>query len=171
MIGTPAEMMPQLLAAADGGPVAIVFGPEPHGLNNEEIGRCVWAQLIFGCQAPDAGNAEILHLDHREPPSVALFDRPRLGQMAEHLGNEERIAFRLFPHCTDESLVFFLRHPGEVLSRTRIYEQVWEEQYDGLSNIVDVYIRRLRQHIDEGAALPLIHTVRGAGYRITASGE
>ena len=40
MIGTPAEMMPPLLAAAEAGPVAIVFGPEPHGLTNEEIGRC-----------------------------------------------------------------------------------------------------------------------------------
>lgn len=39
-IGTPSEKMPELLAAADAGPVAIVFGPEPHGLSNEEIGRC-----------------------------------------------------------------------------------------------------------------------------------
>jgi tRNA/rRNA methyltransferase len=40
MTGTPGEMMPQLLAAAERGPVALVFGPEPHGLTNEEIGRC-----------------------------------------------------------------------------------------------------------------------------------
>ena len=40
MIGTPTELSPQLLAAAERGPVAIVFGPEPHGLSNEEIGRC-----------------------------------------------------------------------------------------------------------------------------------
>jgi tRNA/rRNA methyltransferase len=40
MIGTPAELMPRLLTAAGGGPVALVFGPEPHGLTNEEIGRC-----------------------------------------------------------------------------------------------------------------------------------
>lgn len=40
MIGTPTEMMPQLVAAAERGPVALVFGPEPHGLSNEEIGRC-----------------------------------------------------------------------------------------------------------------------------------
>ena len=40
MIGTPAELAPQILAAAERGPVAIVFGPEPHGLSNEEIGRC-----------------------------------------------------------------------------------------------------------------------------------
>ncbi len=40
MIGTPAEVMPQLVASADHGPVALVFGPEPHGLSNDEIGRC-----------------------------------------------------------------------------------------------------------------------------------
>lgn len=40
MIGTPNELIPQLLDAAEGGPVALVFGPEPHGLSNEEIGRC-----------------------------------------------------------------------------------------------------------------------------------
>jgi tRNA/rRNA methyltransferase len=40
MIGTPAELMPRLLDAADAGPVAVVFGPEPHGLANDEIGRC-----------------------------------------------------------------------------------------------------------------------------------
>jgi tRNA/rRNA methyltransferase len=40
MIGTPGELAPQLLAAAERGPVAIVFGPEPHGLSNEEVGRC-----------------------------------------------------------------------------------------------------------------------------------
>lgn len=40
MIGTPAELMPRVIEAAEGGPVALVFGPEPHGLSNEEVGRC-----------------------------------------------------------------------------------------------------------------------------------
>ncbi len=70
------------------------------------------------------------------------------------------------------SILRYLMHRAEaVVSRTELLEHVWDEQYDGLSNIVDVYIRRLRQHIDEGAATPLIQTVRGAGYRITAHGE
>jgi DNA-binding response OmpR family regulator len=70
------------------------------------------------------------------------------------------------------SILRYLMHRAEaVVSRTELLEHVWDEQYDGLSNIVDVYIRRLRQQIDEGAATPLIHTVRGAGYRITAHGE
>jgi two-component system copper resistance phosphate regulon response regulator CusR len=60
-------------------------------------------------------------------------------------------------------LVFFLRHPGEVLSRTRIYEQVWDERYDGLSNTLEVHIRELRRKL-EAHGPRLIHTLRGRGY-------
>jgi two-component system copper resistance phosphate regulon response regulator CusR len=60
-------------------------------------------------------------------------------------------------------LVFFLRHPGEVLSRTRIYEHVWEERYDGLSNTLEVHIMELRRKL-EAHGPRLIHTLRGRGY-------
>jgi two-component system copper resistance phosphate regulon response regulator CusR len=60
-------------------------------------------------------------------------------------------------------LVFFLRHPEEVLSRTRIYEHVWEEQYDGLSNTLEVHIMDLRRKL-EALGPRLISTLRGRGY-------
>jgi two-component system copper resistance phosphate regulon response regulator CusR len=60
-------------------------------------------------------------------------------------------------------LVFFLRHPGEVLSRTRIYEQVWDERYDGLSNTLEVHMVELRRKL-EAHGPRLIHTLRGRGY-------
>jgi len=60
-------------------------------------------------------------------------------------------------------LVFFLRHPGEVLSRTRLYEQVWDERYDGLSNTLEVHVMELRKKL-EAHGPRLIHTVRGRGY-------
>jgi two-component system copper resistance phosphate regulon response regulator CusR len=60
-------------------------------------------------------------------------------------------------------LVLFLRHSGEVLSRTRIYEHVWEERYDGLSNTLEVHVMELRRKL--GAFGPrLLFTVRGRGY-------
>jgi DNA-binding response OmpR family regulator len=59
--------------------------------------------------------------------------------------------------------VFFLRHPGEVLSRTRIYEQVWDERYDGLSNTLEVHVMELRRKL-EAHGPRLIHTLRGRGY-------
>jgi two-component system copper resistance phosphate regulon response regulator CusR len=60
-------------------------------------------------------------------------------------------------------LMFFLRHPGRVLSRTRIYEQVWEERYDGLSNTLEVHVMELRRKL-EAHGPRLIHTLRGRGY-------
>jgi two-component system, OmpR family, copper resistance phosphate regulon response regulator CusR len=60
-------------------------------------------------------------------------------------------------------LVFFLRHPGQVLSRTRIYEHVWDERYDGLSNTLEVHVKELRRKL-EAHGPRLIQTLRGRGY-------
>jgi two-component system, OmpR family, copper resistance phosphate regulon response regulator CusR len=60
-------------------------------------------------------------------------------------------------------LVYFLRHPAEVLSRTRIYEHVWDERYDGLSNTLEVHVMELRRKL-EAHGERLIHTLRGRGY-------
>ncbi len=60
-------------------------------------------------------------------------------------------------------LVFFLRHPGEILSRTRIYEQVWDERYDGVSNTLEVHIKELRRTL-EAHGSRVLFTVRGRGY-------
>jgi two-component system copper resistance phosphate regulon response regulator CusR len=60
-------------------------------------------------------------------------------------------------------LVFFLRHPGEVLTRTRIYEHVWDERYDGLSNTLEVHVMELRRKL-EAHGPRLIHTLRNRGY-------
>ncbi|MEX2290576.1 MAG: response regulator transcription factor [Mycobacteriales bacterium] len=63
-------------------------------------------------------------------------------------------------------LEFLLRNPNHVLSRARIIEGVWGHDYDGLSNIVDVYIKYVRDKIDRRYDLDLVQTVRGAGYRL-----
>jgi len=61
-----------------------------------------------------------------------------------------------------------LREPERVLTRTQIAEHVWNYDVFNQSNVVDVYIRNLRRKIDDGFDLKLIHTVRGAGYRLSA---
>lgn len=61
-------------------------------------------------------------------------------------------------------LEYMARHAGQVLSRTMILEKVWDMGHDPQTNVVDVHINRLRKKVDHGFALPLIHTVRGAGY-------
>jgi two-component system OmpR family response regulator len=66
-------------------------------------------------------------------------------------------------------LELFLRHPGQVLSRTRILEHVWDFAYDGGSNVVDQYVRYLRRKIDRPFGVVCLETVRGAGYRLRAA--
>src|SRR5262245_6717675 len=76
----------------------------------------------------------------------------------------ERAGARLDLTAKEEALlVFFLRHPGEVMSRTRIYEHVWDERYDGLSNTLEVHVMELRRKL-EAHGPRLIHTHRGRGY-------
>lgn len=60
-------------------------------------------------------------------------------------------------------LVFLVRHPNQVLSRTRIYERVWDERYDGLSNTLEYHVMELRKKL-EAHGPRLIHTLRGRGY-------
>jgi two-component system copper resistance phosphate regulon response regulator CusR len=76
----------------------------------------------------------------------------------------ERDGHRLELTAREQALLaFFLRHPGEVLSRTRIYEQVWDDRYDGLSNTLEVHVMELRRKL-EAFGPRLITTVRGRGY-------
>jgi two-component system OmpR family response regulator len=63
-------------------------------------------------------------------------------------------------------LEYFMRHAGQVLSRARILEHVWDFAHDGDSNIVDVYVRLLREKVDRPFGMRSIETVRGAGYRL-----
>ncbi|MCI0637395.1 MAG: response regulator transcription factor [Actinobacteria bacterium] len=63
-------------------------------------------------------------------------------------------------------LEYLMRHPGEVLSRTRLIEHLWDFAYEGGSNVVDVYVRYLREKVDRPFGRDTIETVRGAGYRL-----
>jgi len=65
-------------------------------------------------------------------------------------------------------LEYLMRHPGQVATRTMLFESVWDFSFDPKTNVIDVHISRLRKKIDEGEAQPLIHTVRGAGYVLRA---
>ena len=64
----------------------------------------------------------------------------------------------------------FMRRPGEVLSRLHLLEHAWDFAYENRSNVVDVYVRHLRQKIDQPFGRRSLETVRGAGYRLRADG-
>jgi two-component system OmpR family response regulator len=65
-------------------------------------------------------------------------------------------------------LEYLLRHAGHVVTRTMLLEAVWGYHFDPQTNVIDVHMSRLRGKIDRGHAVQLLHTVRGAGYRIEA---
>ena len=66
--------------------------------------------------------------------------------------------FRLLEHL--------MRHAGQVVTRTMLLEAVWDYHFDPQTNVIDVHVSRLRRKIDRDFNVPLIHTVRGAGYVI-----
>lgn len=66
-------------------------------------------------------------------------------------------------------LQFLLEHAGEVVSRTRIVQAVWDHDFETFSNVVEVYIRYLRAKVDEPFGVKLIHTVRGVGYMLRSA--
>jgi len=68
--------------------------------------------------------------------------------------------FRLLEHL--------MRHVGQVVTRTMLLEKVWDYHFDPQTNVIDVHVSRLRQKVDKGFDVPLIHTVRNAGYMIRA---
>jgi len=63
-------------------------------------------------------------------------------------------------------LEYFLRNVGQVVTRTMLLEGVWDYHFDPGTNVIDVHVSRLRKKIDENFARPLLHTVRGSGYRL-----
>ena len=63
-------------------------------------------------------------------------------------------------------LEFLMRHAGQVVTRTMLLEGVWDYHFDPQTNVIDVHVSRLRAKIDRGFDRPLLHTVRGVGYRL-----
>jgi len=66
-------------------------------------------------------------------------------------------------------LEFFMRHAGQAVTRTMLLEQVWDFQFDPQTSVIDTQVSRLRAKIDKGFDRPLLHTIRGVGYRLDES--
>ena len=98
----------------------------------------------------------------REAPSTVLTHAGIRVDLTTHRATRDGNPLE-FTAKEQALLVFFLRHPGQVLSRTRIYDHVWEEQYDGVSNTLEVHVMELRRKL-EAHGPRVIHTLRGRGY-------
>ncbi len=105
----------------------------------------------------------------RRPPSSHTHIL-RVGDLElDRLTRQVRRAGRRIELTSKEYalLEYLAAHAGRVLTRTMIVEHVWDESFEGLTNIVDVYVRHLREKIDEGHDRKLLRTLRGAGYCLT----
>jgi DNA-binding response OmpR family regulator len=89
---------------------------------------------------------------------------------ATHRVERESIPIDLTPR-EFAVLEYLLAHPNQVVTREMIEQQIWDDEVGIGSNVVDVYIRRLRRKMDDPFATPLLHTIRGIGYRMCAPPE
>ena len=81
----------------------------------------------------------------------------RAGRLIELLPREYRL------------LEYMMRHPGHVLTRTMLFEEVWGYRYDPQTNVIDVHVGRLRRKLEDGGLPQMIHTLRGSGYVLRAA--
>ncbi len=93
---------------------------------------------------------------------VADVELDRLTQQVRRGGKRIELTSKEY-----SLLEYLMANSGRVLSRTMIIEHVWDQSFDGATNIVDVYVRHLRDKVDEGREGNLIRTVRGVGYAIS----
>jgi two-component system copper resistance phosphate regulon response regulator CusR len=96
---------------------------------------------------------------HSSVLRIGDLELDRLSQQVRRAGKKIELTAKEY-----SLLEYLAANPGRVLSRTMIIEHVWDQSFEGLTNIVDVYVRHLREKIDEGHPKKLLRTVRGVGY-------
>jgi DNA-binding response OmpR family regulator len=104
----------------------------------------------------------------RERPTVLEAGDLRLDPAARRVWRgDEELVLTAKEHSL---LAFLMRHPGDVVSKQQILDAVWDVDFDGDPNIVEVYVRHLRNNIDRPFGRAAIETLRGAGYRLASNG-
>jgi heavy metal response regulator len=97
---------------------------------------------------------------------VGDLELDRLSQQVKRSGKRIDLTSKEY-----SLLEYLVSNAGRVLSRTMIIEHVWDQSFDGITNIVDVYVRHLRSKVDDPYEQKLIRTVRGVGYTITIGAQ
>src|SRR5713101_5687807 len=97
---------------------------------------------------------------------VGNLELDRLSQQVKRAGKRVELTAKEY-----SLLEYLMSNAGRVLSRTMIIEHVWDQSFDGITNIVDVYVRHLRYKVDDPYEHKLIRTVRGVGYAITEGAQ
>ena len=93
---------------------------------------------------------------------VGDLEIDRLSQNVKRAGKKIELTAKEY-----SLLEYLASQPNRVFSRTMIIEHVWDQSFEGLTNIVDVYVRHLREKVDDASPVKMLHTVRGVGYSLT----
>jgi two-component system copper resistance phosphate regulon response regulator CusR len=110
----------------------------------------------------------LLRRGHELKPDVIRVDDLEIDARSRQVRRDGR---GLYLTAKEYALLEYLaRRAGEVVGRADIAEHVWDENFDPFSNLIEVYVQRLRRKVDDGHATKLLHTRRGAGYVLTAAG-
>lgn len=97
---------------------------------------------------------------------IGDLELDRLTQQVKRAGRRVELTAKEY-----SLLEYLMQNEERVLSRNMIIEHVWDQSFDGVTNIVDVYVRHLRSKVDDGNTVKMIRTVRGTGYMIRAGSE
>jgi len=97
---------------------------------------------------------------------IADLELDRLTQQVKRAGRRVELTAKEYA-----LLEYLMQNAERVLSRNMIIEHVWDQSFDGITNIVDVYVRHLRAKVDDGNTFKMIRTVRGTGYMIRGGAE
>jgi two-component system OmpR family response regulator len=160
------EVCRQLRARGRWAPVLMLTARDdiPDRVSGLDVGADDYLTKPFSFSELFARLRAVMRRGARERPSVLAVGNLTLDpstREVERGGTSVGLTAREFA-----LLEYFMRHPGEVLSRTRILEHVWDWAYNGDSNVVDVYVRYLREKVDRPFGVQTIETVRGSGYRL-----
>lgn len=120
-----------------------------------------FSELLARIDALSRRRATVLPIAH--PLSLHDLHVDPLRHAVKRAGNPIHLQPREY-----RLLEFLIRHSEQVVTRTMLLEQVWDLHFDPSTNVVDVQISRLRSKIDKGYTTALLHTVRGAGYMLSA---
>jgi DNA-binding response OmpR family regulator len=101
-------------------------------------------------------------------PTVLRVDDLAIDTRTRHVERNRQVIQLTTKEYT--LLAYLARRQGEIVTRADITDHVWDENFDPMSNVIDVYVRRLRRKVDDGHLRKLIHTRRGAGY-VMAPGD
>ncbi len=152
---------PVLILSAQGSVDERVTGLQ-HGADDYMVKPFAFAELLARLQALTRRKMEVPPQRHQAGPlSLDLTVRrvTREGKEIDLTPTEFSV------------LEFLMRHQGQVVTRRMLCEHLWQADWEGVTNVVEVHVSRLRAKIDRGFNGPLLQTIRGRGYRLKSTGE